>query len=194
MRQDKTDRLLESLDALPGFAVPDELAQRLKVVASRECVRRRRHVSLESFLAYLRSEAWLMMNNLIRPFAVPVAGGLASALVMLSMFVHAYEIPRTPSVDVPTGLSTEASLLWSIPIAMTAYPGDMVIDVDVDEQGKISGYSIPGVQAWAHDKQTVRRVEHFLVVTQFTPATFFGRPASGKARITLRRSDVDVRG
>jgi len=193
MQNDQIDRLLHRL---PPHAVPAKLTSKLKVAASRESQYRRRRVTIEAFFSYVSGECWLLLNNLIRPFAVPVAGGVFSALLMFSAVVNAYPRLARMTVDVPTGLTTEATVLGSIPVAfeISATGEDMVVDVEVDETGRILSYSIPGGQSWAHNTRMVRNMEHFLVVTQFTPATFFGRPASGKARITLRSSGVEVRG
>jgi hypothetical protein len=194
MQNDQKDR---NLHRLPPHIVPAELSAKLRVTASRESLYRRRRVTIEAFCSYLVGEAGLLLNNMVRPFAVPVAGGVLAALMTFSAAVHAYpRVNRVYPTDVPTGLTTEAVFLASIPIALETFSmtDDMVIDVTVDETGRISDYSIPAGQSWANDAKAVRNVEHFLVVTQFTPATFFGRPANGKARITLRSSGVNVRG
>jgi hypothetical protein len=39
-----------------------------------------------------------------------------------------------------------------------------------------------------------RSLENALLFTQFTPGTMFGQPASARVRITLRRSEIEVRG
>src|SRR5689334_11844572 len=66
--------------ALPAKGVPATLASQLQVLASHE--RARRSTSLwQRSLQAVR----LQVNNLMRPFAIPFAGGVSAALVLFSM-------------------------------------------------------------------------------------------------------------
>lgn len=182
----------EALGRLPRRNAPREVTDRLRVLASREASRRRSRSSFPALVAHLRDELRLRVDNLMRPVAVPFAGGLVSAMLLFGALAPALTVQRVVRGDVPTNLSTQASLASSI--SFDLIDSDLIVDVAIDEQGRVASYSIPTDQSWAHDTALVRSVENTLLLTRFTPATFFGQPATGKIRITLRRSQVEVRG
>ena len=66
--------------------------------------------------------------------------------------------------------------------------------VVVDGHGRMLDYSAPSGQVWQFDLVMRRCVENTLLCTQFTPATTFGVPKSGRLRITLRGNQVEVKG
>jgi hypothetical protein len=71
---------------------------------------------------------------------------------------------------------------------------EVTVDVTLDSQGRFVEYSTPKGQAWVKDPGIRRSVENTLLFTQFSPGTRFGKPASSKVRVNLRRSRIDVRG
>lgn len=179
------------LRALPKPHAPSELVSRLRVLASREASRRRSRSSWAALLRHVRSELFLCIDNLMKPVAVPFAGGLVSALLLFAALAPSLAVPIVVVGDVPTNLSTQATLASSL--SFTLSDDDIVVDVSIDERGRMTDYTpVPG-QAWAHDANLIRSLENTLLLTKFTPATMFGQPASGKIRITLRRSQVEVR-
>jgi hypothetical protein len=177
---------------LPKLQAPREVTSRLLVMASREAARRRRLRSPRALFEYFRSEVRLRVDNVMKPVALPVAGGFVSALLLFAMLVPSLLVQHAIVGDVPTNLTTRASLASSISFAVS--DDEIVVDVSIDEYGRVSSYSIPAGQGWAEDPILVRSIENTLLMTRFTPATLFGQPASGRTRITLRRSQVEVRG
>lgn len=177
---------------LPKLQAPRELTSRLLVMASREAARRRRLRSPRALFEYFRSELRLRVENVMKPVALPVAGGFVSALLLFAVLVPSLLVQHAIVGDVPTNLTTRASLASSISFAVS--DDEIVVDVAIDEYGRVSSYSIPAGQRWAEDPILVRSIENTLLMTRFTPATLFGQPASGRTRITLRRSQVEVRG
>lgn len=174
-------------------AVPQQLTMSLRVIASKEASRRRAGESSGSVrTAVRRLNAW--MEEMMRPFAIPFAGGLVSAVVLFSMLVPTMTVLRGDAAsDVPTVLSTEASIKDSLPLGD---PRDgVVVDVVVDQSGRMVSYSIPAGQRLLMDTVEIRRaLENKLLVTRFEPATFFGKPTSARLTISFRRSRIDVRG
>lgn len=185
-------RVSRKLVALPRHRAPSEIVGRLQVLASREASRRRSRSSFSAFLRHVRSELFLRVDNLMKPVAVPFAGGLISALLLFAALAPSLAPPNVVVGDVPTNLSTQATLAssWSF----TLSDDDIVVDVSIDEYGRMTDYTIPSGQDWARDANLVRSLENTLLLTKFTPATKFGQPASGRTRITLRRSQMEVRG
>ncbi len=182
----------DPLRTLPKLNPPRELTDRLMVMASKEALRRRRRVSFRSWFDYCSETAGLLFNNLMRPYAVPFAGGLVSALVLFALIAPTLQVKRQVTDDAPSPFSTEASLESSFSFNLT--DEDIVVDVQIDEQGRVTGYTIPRGQHWASSPALLRSLENTLLMTKFTPATFFGQPATGKTRIKLLRSRLDVRG
>ncbi len=139
-----------------------------------------------------RARFWL--SEMVRPIAVPMAGGLISALVLFAVLAPSFAPRANPRVaDVPTTLSTGALFLGMGPFGFSS---DMVLtlDVTVDGAGRLVDYSAVDGQAWANDPGVRHSVENALLFTHFSPGTKFGRPVSAKIRITLSRSQIDVRG
>ena len=178
---------------MPGRIEPPEvLTSRLRVLASREALRRRRRASLGAAWNAVMDSLDLIFDNLMRPYVVPVTGGLISTAVLFGMLAPSLVVNRNVPHDV-------ATVLWTNPILVSSFTpgvvgGDIVVDVETDEQGRVISYSIPGEQTAALDPALIRTLETTLLYTRFAPATFWGQPSLGRTRITLRRSHLDVRG
>ena len=130
----------------------------------------------------------------MRPLALPLAGGLCSAIIMFSAlvptFTSTYAMSRTLGPgDVPTMLTTEPMVKYMAPIA---FETDAVVDLKIDEQGRIVDYAI--VAAGQQSDQLRRTIENNLLFTEFWPATAFGRPVAGTVRVSFRSNRIEVRG
>ena len=114
-------------------------------------------------------------------------------MVLFAVLAPSFAPHNNPRVaDVPTTLSTGALFLGMGPFG---FSGDMVtLDVTVDSAGRLVDYSAVDGQAWANDPGVRRSVENALLFSHFSPGTRFGRPALAKMRITLSRSQIDVKG
>jgi anti-sigma factor RsiW len=186
-------QLRTHLRSLPARTPPAYLTTRLRVLASRERARIAIRASRGALIQHWMEHASLIAHNLMRPLALPFAGGLVSAVMLFSMLVvPQFSGNAVVSDDVPTMLTTEATVKSALSFGLA--DDDIVVDVLVDESGRMLDYWVPDGQQWAANPQLRRSIEKTLVCTQFTPATMFGQPASGKLRITLRRSHVEVKG
>ncbi|MBC8164812.1 MAG: hypothetical protein H7Y20_02935 [Bryobacteraceae bacterium] len=186
--------LIRGLAALPSPVPPPELNLRLRITASREADRRRSRQTLRQRLSVTLADFRLWTDNLMRPLAIPTAGGFASALVLFSVFASGITIPSvsaSTSADVPTGLYTEASVKSYLPLGFDG--NDLMVELTIDDQGRVVDYSIPNPQH-TNSRQIRLNIEKHLLFTQFTPATSFGQPTAGKVRIWFRSSRIDIRG
>jgi hypothetical protein len=189
------DHVRSRLGALPAVSPPEHLRTRLRVLASREASRRRRWSSPAALVAYLAGRAGLFMDNLMRPYAVPFTGGLVSSVLLFSMLLSNYPATGPVEGDVPTPVMTSPGLLSAFAYNVTGEDGeDIVVDVSVDNQGRVTGYSFPDGQRWASDPEMRRSLENTLLYTKFRAATRFGQPSNGRARIIIVRSQMDVIG
>ena len=177
------ESLSQALRALPRRVPPAALTSSLRVLASRE-QRRRVYGSGNAYLDRLR----LFSHNLMRPLALPFAGGVFSTIVLFSMWlVPMYPVRGSNTTDVPTVLNTAAAVKLTLPIAASA--GDVVVDVTVDGDGRMIDYQIV-----SGDPSLRRGIESVLLATVFTPATSFGQPVEGRIRLLLHSSHIDVKG
>ncbi len=190
---ERHQRIREALRSLPQRIPPPDLAMRLRVVASKA---RLQSMSGSTPWSRWRNRAQLGLRNLMRPLALPLAGGLCSALFLFSALVptfqSTYAANKGPSpLDVPTMLNTEPMLKCMAPVAFGE--ADATVDLKIDEQGRIVDYAIVSVPGPQSD-QLRRRIENSLLFTEFWPATAFGRPIAGTIRVSFRSSHVEVRG
>jgi hypothetical protein len=188
------EALSRALQSLPCRVSPAGLTTSLLVVASRE---RQRMLGQRTFA--LRWAGWrdslsLSMTNLLRPMAIPFAGGVLSAVVLFSMWlVPTYPLRANNAFDIPTMLSTEASIKNAA--AVGAANGEIVVDVTVDDQGRMVDYRIVSGQVLMQDQNLRRRLENMLLFTAFIPATSFGQPMAARMRLSLHSlSQIDVKG
>jgi hypothetical protein len=183
-----------ALRRLPTVVPPAHLLTSLRVMASRERVRRLEGPGLAAVLSAWIARTRFQIGGLMRPFALPTAGGLASTVMLFALLAPSFATPAaSPTEDVPTVLSTAATFLGIGPFG---YSGDdITLELTVDSRGRVVGYSSPkGEREWLKDPAVRRNVENMLMFAAFTPGTTFGRPAAGKVTIKLSRSYIDVRG
>ena len=179
------ERVRAAMRELPRLSPPPDLAVRLRVIASREQQRRS-----EGWARRLATNVHLCFEGLMRPLAVPLAGGICSAVLLFALLVPSFSwVPSAQ--DVPIGLSTAATVKSMAPIGFE--DGEAVVDVTIDDQGRLVDFNILHSHGPANDS-FCRSVENALLFTVFTPGTAFGQPVGGKLRLTFRSSSVEVKG
>ena len=131
----------------------------------------------------------------MRPFAIPAFGGVVSAILLFCMIAPlvARNVARN-SLDVPTGLYTEASIKGVLPLGLDAE--DVDVEVNIDENGSMIDYSVADSQRTEFERfpGLQRNLESHLLTMKFTPATAFGQPVGAKIRLTFRNTRIDVKG
>jgi hypothetical protein len=172
---------------------PAKLQMQLRVIGSREAARRRARASWLQWWNTSRSDLRLFMNNLMRPLAIPTAGGFVAALLLFGALAPSFNV-RGASVsannDVPTVLYSEPSVKSYLPLGFEDH--DIVVELTIDGNGRMIDYSIAG--SGIASPALKRSIENNLLFTLFTPATSFGQPMSGKVRLWFRSSSIDVKG
>jgi hypothetical protein len=186
-------RLRQNVRNLPARHPSPDLKKAIGHIATRERTRRVAWLSLTNGFTAWRIRVHMLMTNMMRPMAVPVAGGLISAILLFATllpdFAHAVHPIRN---DVPTVLFTDASVkdaFWPV-IGET----NIVVDLTIDENGRLTDYSFVCGGTLLREEGMRRRFESALLLTQFTPATTFGQPTSGKVRVSFRTSRIDIKG
>ena len=178
--------LRENLRAMPEARAPRRLTIDLRVLASRELLRRQQTASLSALTRFWTGRMKLWVDNLMRPLALPFAGGLASALFIFGMLVGNLGALHTSTNDRPTALLTEAAVDNLADFGSRSKTNDdTLIEVQIDGQGRMVDYYV------LQGKMT-GEIGNFLLFTTFTPATIFLQPTPGK--IVIRRSQIVVKG
>jgi len=187
--------LLRSLRTRSAFNPPEELRTSLRVLASRE---RQRALARRNVFTLARNwfeRIYLLSDYFVRSFMLPMAGGLSSAVVLFVMFVvptYPLRVAGAFDTDIPIEPATKVALKIIAPFV--AGPGDVVVDVRVDGQGRMIDYAIVSGAAVLSSVEMRRRLENVLLFTEFTPATSFGQPMQSTLRLWFSSSHVDVRG
>ena len=181
--------LRNGLKSLPPAAVPEPLRTQLQVLASHERDRWNATKTLPLALHTWAVNIKLAVDNLMRPLALPLAGGLASALLLFGLLVPTLGFRPSILNDVPTGFYTAATLVEVAPLGINN--DETVVELYVDAKGQATDYSIqrgkvsPAMQAG---------LTKMMFFSRFTPATWFGQPTNGKVLVSFRRINYVVRG
>ncbi len=193
------EALTRSLRSLPRRSPSSELRSALRVMASKE---RQRVVQGPASSVWL-DRFQLFCKNLMRPLALPFAGGIFSTVVAFSMWlstgypVHASNgfdipIPASRRAQITTLVTKDPSVLQTAPIQASGLD-DVIVDVSIDGQGSMTGYTIVSGNA---DDSLKRQIDSVLLLTKFNPAKTLGTPVEGKIRLSLSalHSHIDVKG
>jgi hypothetical protein len=137
-------------------------------------------------------ERWqVRLSNLMRPVALPAAGGLLSALILFGAFLPLLSVSRSSALikDVPTMLITGPRFMQASPFEIDE---DLLIEAWIDERGKVASFEVlnpaQSTPAW---EETIRiRSGNVLLTTLFEPATRFGQPIAGKIVFSLHRINI----
>ncbi|HTS66468.1 MAG TPA: zf-HC2 domain-containing protein [Candidatus Acidoferrales bacterium] len=187
--------LRATMGRMSNVQVPPELTARLRVAAShyRQSVERRRDFAarLRHFAACIRLE----FDNMMRPLAVPFAGGLASSfacflfLLPSLSFQHNYGLEPPlfrPEPAIVTGFTdpdgtpvgaTNVKMEWGSSLVT----GDEVtLTVLVDPAGQVQDWNVYGDDLTPEMKSVI-------LYSKFIPATVSGQPAWGLKQLVFPR-------
>jgi hypothetical protein len=166
--------------------LPARLIEGLRMLALNERLRRLSRVGFSARAHRWADRLQLVFENLMRPMALPFAGGLLSALVMFAMLVPSLAFPHNFRNDVPLWvIYTDPALQEMNPVDA----GDeIVVDVTIDERGRVQGYVV------TRGQMTPEIENNLILFSRFAPATAFGQPTWGRVLVSFRRSQISVRG
>ncbi len=123
----------------------------------------------------------LCVENMMRPLALPFAGGLVSAVLLFGMLVPSFAAKRDLSNDVRVDRFTEPAVKQWDPFSLP--DTDCAVEVVVDEQGRMIDYTIDAKSSVANNAEFRRLIENKLLFISFTPATTYGQPTTGRVFI-----------
>src|ERR1700678_276788 len=181
---------LRSLAAPPA---PAMLEARLRVLASHERARQLVRINWVARAQHWRGLAALRLGNLMRPVALPVAGGLVSALLMFAALIPSVTYAHFSTIEPPSPVFTDPDGQL---VGEGEFPkleratgpsqnGKVVLLLSIDDQGRVTDWAVmQGV--------ITPEVRNLILFSKFTPAKLFGKPTWGTVRVVFG-ADNDVR-
>jgi hypothetical protein len=180
--------LRAGLQHLPVRHAPPLLNTQLRVLASRERARQITRRDLKSWLTDRISRAHLFFDNLLKPFAVPAAGGLLASFLCFGIIVDTLHYVPDWQEDLPIGFSSEVTIgEWS-PFCFKGK--DVMVQLTVDSEGQVTDYSMPHNNHPSSEE--LQEVGNLVLYSTFTPAMRLGRPISSKRLFYI--SHINVKG
>jgi hypothetical protein len=174
--------------------VPRALAVRLRVLASHEHARHVARATWSARIANWKAAIRLNFENLMRPVALPVAGGVLSALLLFGGLVPTL-IFRHQTDDSPLSFTDPDGTVvnWTgdrprlEPVGAEVPRDENVLELTIDDEGLIVDYAV-------RQGQLTPEMLSFIRFSHFTPAMFFGKPTWGKKLVVFPRQRRSARG
>lgn len=187
--------LRSSMRTMAHVSVPAELTSRLRVVGShhRASVARRR--DLRARFGHLGMRIRLAFDNMMRPVAVPLAGGLFSSfacfffLLPSLSFHHNYGLEPPifrPGPEIVAGFTDpdgsivgvkNAKLEWGSALVT---PDEVSLTMLVDPTGQVLDWKVYGRDELTPEMKDV------ILFSKFIPATSSGQPAWGLKQLVFQ--------
>jgi hypothetical protein len=179
--------LRTGLKHLPEMSVSPLLRTRLRVIASRERSRQALRRNLAARVADLRSRAKLVFDNLLRPIAVPAAGGILASFLCFGVIVDTLHYYPEWQNDIPIGLYTQVAIDDASPFSVNGK--DVMVQLTIDKNGVVSDFEVP---QGADSPDQLREIGNLVLYSSFTPATHDGQPVTGKILVNIHH--INIRG
>lgn len=171
---------------LPAVNVPGMLETRLRVLASRERVRYMVRRDFGSWLEEQKSRARLFFDNLLRPFAVPAAGGILASCLCFGLVADTLRIPLDWDNDIPLGVSSDVSIDELSPFSCGG--SDVAVQLSVDSQGYVTDYEL--LHAAQATSDELHEVGNLVLYSTFSPAVRMGRKVASKRVFLIRHMSI----
>jgi hypothetical protein len=178
--------LRSGLRHLAPVKVPQILNTRLRVLASRDRSRRLVRRDLASWLKEQRSRAKLFFDNLLRPFALPAAGGILASGLCFGVVVDNIHVPMDWENDLPIGVSTEIAIDELSPFSCNGR--DVMVQLSVDSTGHVTDYELP--QAADASSDELQEIGNLVLYSTFSPAVRMGRRVASKRMFYIRHISI----
>lgn len=172
--------------------VPELLGAKLRVIASHERERQLVRVSLGERVRRLVSNINLAFDNLMRPVALPVAGGLLSTLLLFGVMLPRLSFAQHPNGGYDYSTEPRGSIVtdpWdngpaydAADFPLFASPDQPksdyvnIVNLTIDESGRVVDWTV--VRGRVTDE-----IATIIIMGRFEPATNFGIPISGTIQV-----------
>jgi hypothetical protein len=179
--------LRTGLRSLPELSVSPLLRTRLRVIASRERSRQALRRNLAARFADLRSRAKLVFDNLLRPIAVPAAGGMLASFLCFGAIVDTLQYNPMWDNDIPVGLYTQVAIDDVSPFSVNGK--DVMVQLTIDKYGVVTDFEVP---QGTSSPDELREIGNLVLYSSFSPATAFGQRVTGKILVNIHH--ITIRG
>jgi hypothetical protein len=183
----ETRSLRTGLKSLPSLNLSPLLLTKLRVVASRERSRQALRRNLAARLTELRSRMKLMFDNMLKPIAVPAAGGMLASFLCFGAIVDTLHVYPEWQNDIPVGLYTQVAIDDVSPFACDGK--DVIVQLTVDQDGTVSDFEVP---QGSGSPEEMREIGNLVLYSSFVPATAFGQRVTGKILVSIHH--INIRG
>jgi hypothetical protein len=175
--------------------VPRALAVRLRVLASHEHARRVARATWSARIANWKDAMRLNFENLMRPVALPVAGGVLSARLLFGALVPTLIFRHEIANDSPLSFTDPDGMVVNWigdiprlePVDAVVSSDENVLELTIDDEGRIADYAL-------RQGQLTPEMLTIIQFSRLTPAMFFGKPTWGKKLVVLPRHRRSARG
>jgi hypothetical protein len=199
LEQLQTQRAL--LRKMAQTPVPDELVAQLRVLASHQRDRQLVRASVRTRAERLGAKINLVFDNLMRPVALPLTGGLVYTILLFGLlmptlsFSHQtggsefFTIPTGRIVDNPYDSVADADADHPRIEPINSKPTDFinVVELTIDETGRVVDWNLVRGELTPDMKSVI-------LFSSFEPATNMGIATSGKIRMVQIAPSATVRG
>ena len=183
-------RVMRSLAEAP---VPAKLETKLRVMASYERSRQLTRITWRARWEAMRARFALEFENMMKPVALPVAGGLITAMFMFGVLIPSVSYARIKSIEPPSPVFTEPDgqvvgegEFPRLESANRNASGKVVVLLIIDDRGRVKDYHVT-------QGTITPEVKSFILFSVFTPATIFGTPTWGEVQAVFGDESIDPR-
>jgi len=184
----------EHLRKMAQAPMPQGLAARLSVLASHERERQLSRVSFGERARRIASNLDLAFQNMMRPVALPITGGLCSTLLLFGLMMPSlsFSHPTTSAGRYDFSTAPQGSLVanpWDLGAdddsrdfprfaSQDQLSSDYVniVNLTIDESGRVADWSV--VRGQLTDE-----MKDIIMFSRFEPATTFGIRTSGTIQV-----------
>ncbi len=171
---------------LAVWQCPKSLTSKLIVSASYDRQRRQGAGEFSSPWQCWHTRARLIVHDLMKPLAVPAAGGLLSSHLFFTMLVNTFALQMPAADDIPLGVFTQATVDTLSPFGFTGREDQP--NSSIDKDGTSGWRSTNNVKL---TREEMNHLGRLVLFTKFNPfATADGQPVSGK--ILLKSFGINV--
>jgi hypothetical protein len=184
-RRIEVNSLSVGLKHLPLRRPPAIVSTRLQVAASRDRAKRLMRLDLAARWKEFRQRARLTFDNLLKPLAVPAAGGILASFLCFGMIVNDLHLDPTLGDDMPVGFFRAVTIDELSPFCFNGR--DVLVMLSIDRDGNVTDFMVP------QDKPSpdeLREIGNLVLYSSFKPARAFGQPVSSKIYLLIQHSTI----
>jgi len=177
--------LATGLKNLPVRRPPSIVSMRLRVAASRDRSARLLRLDMAARWKESRERARLTFDNLLKPLAVPAAGGILASFLCFGVIVNDLHLDPSFDSDMPVGLYRAVTIDELSPFCFEGR--DVLVQLTIDRDGNVTDFSVPQEKP---SPDELREIGNLVLYSSFKPARAFGQPVSSKILLLIQHSTI----